>query len=93
MRRPVGALLQLVSLRIQASFSMSKLVFMILVLHSTFVWVRSVLLLAGSSLCIYIECRRLLREFRRSQAMVVISSIHMVSRLRVTFICVIFHGL
>ena len=39
-RRPVGALLQIVPLRMLASFGMSKLVFMILVLHSTFVWVR-----------------------------------------------------
>ena len=44
---------------------------------------RSVLLLAGSSLYIYIECRRLLRDIKRSQATVVISSIDVVSRLRV----------
>ena len=49
--------------------------------------------LAGSSLCIYIECRRLLREFRRSQATVVISGVDMVSRLSVTFVCLISHGL
>ena len=49
-RRPVGALLQLIPLRMLASSGMSKLVFMILVLYSTFVWVRSVPLLAGSSL-------------------------------------------
>ena len=34
----------------------SKLVFMFPVLHRTFAWVRSVLLLAGSSLRIYTEC-------------------------------------
>ena len=45
--RPVGALLQLIPLRMLASSGMSKLVLMILLLHSTFVWVRSVLLLAG----------------------------------------------
>ena len=92
-RRPVGALLQLVPLRVLASFSMSKLVFVIPILHSTFVWVRSVLLLADSSLCIYTECHRLLREFRCSQAVVVISSVDVVSRLRVTFVCLISHGL
>ena len=92
-RRPVGALLQHVPLRMLTSSVMSKLVFMILVLHSTFVWVRSVLLLAGSSLCIYTECRRLLQEFRLSQATVVISSIDVVSRLRVTFVCLICHSL
>ena len=93
MRRPVGALLQLVPLWILASFSMSKLVFVIPVLHSTFVRVRSVHLLAGSSLYIYTEYHRLLREFRRSQATVVISSVDMVSRLRVTFVCLISHSL
>ena len=92
-RRPVGALLQLVPLWMLTSSVMSKLVFMILLLHSTFVWVRSVLLLAGSSLYIYTECRRLLREFRHSQATVVISSVDMVSRLRVIFVCLISHGL
>ena len=92
-RRPIGALLQLVPLRMLTSSIMSKLVFMILVLHSTFVWVRSVLLLTGSSLRIYTECRRLLWEFRRSQAMVVISSVDVVSRLRVTFVFLISHGL
>ena len=63
-RRPVGALLHLVQML--ASSGMSKLVFMILVLHSTFVWVRTILLLAGSSLHIYTECCSLLRDIRRS---------------------------
>ena len=65
-RRPVGALLQLIHLRMLASSSMSKLVFMILVLYSIFIWVRSVLLLVGSSLRIYMECCSLLRDIRRS---------------------------
>ena len=65
-RQPVGALLQLVPLRMLASSGMSKLVFMIPVLHSTFVWVRSVLLLAGSLLHIYTECCSFLWVDRRS---------------------------
>ena len=35
----------------------------------------------------------LLQKFRRSQAMAVISSIDVVSGLRVTFVCLISHGL
>ena len=35
----------------------------------------------------------LLREFRSSQAMVVIGSVDVVSKLRVTFVCLISHGL
>jgi hypothetical protein len=72
---------------------MSKLVFVIPIFHNTYIRVRSVLLHAGSSLCIYRECHRLLWEFRHSQIAVVISSIDMVSRLRVTLICLISHGL
>ena len=84
---------KLVPLWMLASSSMNKLVFMILVLHRTFAWVRSVLLLTGSSLCIYIEFCRLLWDIKRSQATVVISSVDVVSRLRVTFVCLISHGL
>ena len=35
----------------------------------------------------------MLRDVRRSQAMVVINSVNMVSRLRVTFVSLVFDGL
>jgi hypothetical protein len=76
-----------------ASSGMRKLVFLIPILHSTYIWVRLVLLLVGSSLCIYTRCRSLLRESRHSQTTVVISSVDVVFRQRDTFVCLISHGL
>ena len=84
---------RLVPLRMLASFDMSKSVFMIPVLHSTFVWVRSVLLLVGSLLRIYTECCSFLQDIRCSWTAVVSSSVGVVSMLRVTFVWLISYGL
>ena len=48
---------------------------------------------SGSLLFIYTECHRLLWDIRHSQATIVISSVDVASRLKVTFVCLISHGL